>query len=352
MEKLRLILCDEDKRYINALGEYMTHHAILFKVVVFSDVELFKRHLKEESDFDILLINEEIIHLLQNRSPITILLSETMPTDDANEEGIYKVYKYRPASKVIQEIKYIYGKASEESLPVEIGKGAKLIGFFSPAGGCGTSSVTVAVSRFISMRDKKVLYLNFEDIPSSKSFFDLNEEKRNLSDFLYYLFIKEESNITSLIKSFMFTDQWRVDCFYPQSNYMDLLQLTYEEIRYLLEVLCSKTDYEYICIDFSSTIHERNFPLSLCSKTFIIISDSEPSKLKYKIYAQGCTGDQASFLTTSALVFNYCDDVQKAPFTIENDPSSFHEEANFLHISLEGKFGKGAKRIADNILSW
>ena len=350
MKKLYLVICDKDKSYMNALGEYIANYEPLFKIITFSDYGQLNTYLKEKTDLHILLMNEHFMDTFQNTRHISIMLSESVPPEKLEErDSGYKIYKYMPVGKIIEEIKYIYSKASEEALPTCISNNTRLIGFFSPSGGAGTTSIAVAVSRFIGLRDKKTLYFNLEGIPSSEAFFNCGSEKgKNLSDFLYYLFIREESNIASLIRSFIFTDKWNVDCFYPQSNYKDLLQLTNEEIKYLLKLFTEKTDYEYICIDFSSTIHEKEFIFSLCTKNFIIIPDSVSGWLKYKIYNQSVTDNGA--VESSTLVINRCEDEEKTGLSIANDPESFNEKSGCLHISLEGEFGKGAKRIADSIV--
>ncbi len=349
MEKLLLVLCDRDTNYLNALSEYIVNYEPMFKIAAFSDDRQLNAYLKERKNFHIILISEDIADTVQDSRHISIILSETGQSEETKENNRYRICKYMPVSKIIEEVKYIYGEASREILPVSIGKGARLISFFSPSGGAGTSSIAVAVSRFLSIRDKKVLYFNLESIPSSEAFFNCSPEKgKNLSDFLYYLFIKEEPNMASLIKRFIFTDKWHVDCFYPQSNYKDLLQLNREEIIYLLEMLSEKTDYEYICIDFSSSILEKEFIFSLCSKNFMVISDSVSNWLKYKIYHQSNTESSAS--VDSILILNRCTDEEKAGLIIANDPDSFNEKEGYLQISLEGEFGKSAKRVADHIL--
>ena len=88
----------------------------------------------------------------------------------------------------------------------------------------------------------------------------------------------------------------------------------------------------------------------MCSKTFQIVGNHESSKEKYQIFNQYCKSSESmTFLNEAIPVFNRCNN-KDTKFMVANDPDSFNELSGLCHISIEGKFGEGVKKIADYIL--
>lgn len=351
MKKLDLIIMDEDYAYGSALGEYITNHSTIFYVKVYSDIQTLKKELKEEIGVDIILLSENMIeHLGEVTDCLKIILLENNKMIDITPCA---VDKYLSADRVVEEIKLIYGQTTGKEIPKNH-ESTKLLGFFSPSGGTGKTVASIAVARYLSSSHKKVLYLNFEDIPSTNAFFLLEDRRKNLSDFLYYFFTKEEMNLASLIKGFVSKDRWQVDFFNPQKNYNDLLQLSADEVKHLLDSFCQSSDYDYICVDLSCSLSPINLLiLTMCYKRFNIINDNLTSRHKLNMLNDFCNSSEgAEFLDSSTLVINQCQSKVKddSEFTIDDDPMSFRYENGLCQIALDGKFGKGIYRIVEYIL--
>ncbi|NLK73414.1 MAG: AAA family ATPase [Clostridiales bacterium] len=352
LEKSILAIYDTDSLYGHALGEYIANYGNLFSVIIFDEIPSLLSYT-EKSKADIFLINENAAEYLTEKGMQIVWLLENPPDKLMKAKDGNTIYKYMSAEKIIEELKYICVQESINDINLStIDKRSQCIGFYSSSGGAGTTSIAICVSRVLAMRDKKVLYLNFEAIPSTKSFFVLDESKRNMSDFLYYLFIKEGQNISALINSFTVQDKWGVHTFIPQSNYNDLLQLTCDETTYLFETLCTGGNYDYICIDFSPEINEKKIlMLSLCYKIFNIIGDFEPAKTKAEIFFLYCnSSNNLAFVNNSVPVYNFCSEGKEAELFIENDAKSFNEKDDVLAISLDGKFGKGVRKVVSHII--
>lgn len=346
MEKLNLIIWDRDSCYSKALGTYITNNEELFLVKVLHDKESLMEYSRQETG-DIFLLNDAVINDINVTNGVVIYLVEKPEEYKYEDTLIGKIYKYKVADEIIQAIKYYYEALSGNQVQNRSYEG-KLIGFFSPIGGSGKTVISLGTARVLASYGKKVLYLNLESIPSSGFFFLEKEATKNLTDFLYYLFIKEDKKIVKLIHQFIKHDEWGVDCFSPQSSYNDLMYLTNDEIHYFLSTICNETDYEYICMDTSSVLNEKNITIcSMCNKIFNISTQSKISEHKQQIFNHYCkVSSKLDFYNSSIKVFNRCDHNED-----ETNYYTIGEDAHLKKgINLNGVFGDGIKKLVENIL--
>ncbi|MCG8483203.1 MAG: hypothetical protein MJA31_07855 [Clostridia bacterium] len=346
MDKLNLIIWDTDSCYSKALGTYITNTEELFLVKVLHDKESLLKHAAQETG-DIFLVSDMVMNDSKVTNGIVIHLVDQLK-EEKNENALTgMIFKYKEADEIVQAIKYYYEALSGNKVQNRNGEG-KLIGFFSSAGGTGKTVISLGISRVLASYGKKVLYLNLESIPSSNEFFSENEESKSLSDFLYYLFIKEDQKIIKRINSFIRRDEWGVHCFVPQSSYNDLMNLTSDEIQYFISALCSETDYDYICVDTSGVLDEKNIMVhSMCHKNFNILTQSKISRHKQKIFNHYCEGSsKLNFYCKSIMVMNRCSNSE-----YESDCYTIGEDEHLgKGIYLNGPFGDGLKRMVENIL--
>lgn len=345
MNKLNLIIWDTDTCYSRALGTYITNSEDLFLVSVIDDKESLMACINQEAG-DIFLVSDSVINDIKMTNGVLIYLIDRVKDEENEDELAGKIFKYKEADEIVKAIKYHYEALSGFKIESKNRTG-KLIGFFSPAGGTGKTLIALGICRVLASYGKKVLYLNLESIPSSNAFFSEDEASKSLSDFLYYLFIKEDLQIIKGMRQFICRDEWGVHCFVPQSSYNDLMNLTSEEMQCFIDTMCTQTDYDYICVDTSSVLTEKNILVhSMCSKIFNITTPSMMVQLKQDIWQDYCKGSsKLDFYHKSIQVINRCNG------KLEKDTYCIEEDRHLVNgFYLNGVFGEGLKKIVEDIL--
>jgi hypothetical protein len=135
-------------------------------------------------------------------------------------------------------------------------------GVFSPAGGCGKTTLSLALSRYLAMK-KRVLYLNLE---SFGEIFWEGSPAKNMTDLLYY--VKERKENLSILLPSLTENCQGVDCVFPVDYYGDLLSLTEQDVDYLVGEI-EKSCYESVVLDMGCATQELMYLLSRCRRILL-----------------------------------------------------------------------------------
>lgn len=357
MEKISIGIMGSDNRYSIALGTYLSNYNSCFSVSLFSKNDDL---ICKSENTDIILISEDLYkkeyRKLRNK---LIYLSETRKENhESNKDAVPDcIFKYMKAEKIANEIKYIFGMRSGNESFQNHYNGASVLGFYGACGGVGKTVIAIACARILALAGKKVMYLNYESIASAKAYFDdCRQPNRNISDFVYYLFNKNLKNISSLVGSFAFKDEYGVECFYPPCGINEVKKLTFEENLQLIKTIQEKSGYDYVCIDFSDICDDSNYKLlALCKKIFNVSDTSAVSRSKnteLNIYLE--YQKEKIMFPENLSIINKSTEYEKADdgcFIIRYDPESFVNHGGICEIRINGLFGMGIKNITDYIIS-
>lgn len=358
MEKICITMFDRDIQYSEALGSYLSNYHDYFSISILTDTTDLAVVSKEA---DIILMNEDIYKEREHKKLKGKLIFLTEKNDQYNDldpDTIPdKIFKYMKAEMIANEIKYIYGRRTGNQLINNCYTGASLLGFYGTCGGVGKSVVSITCARLLALSGKKVLYLNYETIASTKAYFtNSDESKRNISDFIYYLFNKNQDNIASLISNFVFKDEFGVECFYSCSGINEVRKLTFEDNYFFLKSIQEKSGYEYIVIDFSNVSEPLYYKLlAICHKIFEVSDSSPISKLKKAEFREYLEyQDEKVIFPTNISIINKTSQIEQTDentFVIQYDPESFIDRNGTCEIKINGLFGMGVKKIADFTIS-
>lgn len=259
-----LIICDREEAYARRLMDYLSRKERLFEICIFTELSSMLEYLRSHRT-DILLIEKELWE--EKVSSATagkiILLSDG---EGVAEDVPYPViYKLQPAENIEREIMSYYasaGGAVRCLLNTDTKSRVKLWGVFSPVGGCGKTTLSLALGEKLA-ESKNVLYLNLESFGSlaSKGGF-----KGGMTDLLYY--VKERRENLFLLISSLVEKRQGLDCILPADCYSDLLSITKEDIDYLFEEL-KKSRYDVVIFDAGSITPTTFYLLSGCSRVLL-----------------------------------------------------------------------------------
>ncbi len=184
--------------------------------------------------------------------------------------------------KLIGNILNIFSEKSNcEFITGDGKKKTRLITFYSPCGGAGTSTLAAGVSAKCVQNGWNAFYLNFERFPTTTAFFDAYGSGENLSNILFFL--KENNkNLTLKIEGSRSIDSSTgVHYFLPPENVFDLDELTSGEIMRLIGQFRAMESYDVIIADIGAQLNEVCISLLECSDlVFCVLPYDTTSKIK------------------------------------------------------------------------
>lgn len=162
MEKINIVFADSDETYIRPLTERFEAEfgAERLDTTVITEEDSFTRYFSEPRIIDILLINKSMyserlsMHTIRNM----FFLCET---NDTGTDGIYKYTSTKEIYDfVCEHMKYI------SNTGINGYKESKIISIYSPIGGSGKTTVSLAFAQALTNLGKRVLFVSGEDIQS------------------------------------------------------------------------------------------------------------------------------------------------------------------------------------------
>lgn len=164
---ISIAILDTNKKYVERLVEGLQKYDDLF-VSVFTSVERLEQTLNTKK-IDIVLfepgISEEKIYFAN------VKMNLCFYSADAANMSLYadykKVIKYQRISKLYKDILKLYADMAGYADKFDKFQSTRLIGVYSPIGGCGKTTVALALASKLVSYGKKVLFLSMEQINGS-----------------------------------------------------------------------------------------------------------------------------------------------------------------------------------------
>lgn len=152
MKRPIIILADEDQVFAESLAlKFAETYGNAIDLRVITDPEYFLQIFQKRQHADVLLIADELWSEELEKHDIERILV----INDQNRYGNMK--------SIIHKAMYGMRDLTEEQ---QENKKIPVIGVISAAGGAGTTTVSLALSRFLADNHQRVLYLNMESIQS------------------------------------------------------------------------------------------------------------------------------------------------------------------------------------------
>lgn len=273
MKSYQVAICDEEVDYSFSLMNYINgEEDYPCLAMAFTDYPALKDYCKqEENKIDLILlgshIQQEVEEVLGSENEIPIVwLHEKQEVDQGAG-----VYKYQSAETLLQVIlEQVKPKQREEE-----NKGDKkqtfmeVYGIYSPIGRCGKTNLAKALC---SYQKGKSLYIGMEE------YGDTMDEGGIGQEFLYDIKVHSDNLCTFL--SNLLEDQMGMTTIASPKCYLDLRQLTEQDIRWFLDQVRSRRTYQRVVFDIGTGSLFDFTILSLFDRIFIPTLEQEVAKQK------------------------------------------------------------------------
>lgn len=283
MEKIRIILADSDGLYLDKLTNYFIEKTSMFEVYSFTSKESLIRFTKDgENKIDIVLSTEAFIDDIKDNVniPVKILLSN----NSYDDTEIANINKYQKAEKMIKDILILYAeKTGRMGAILSNKKSTNVIGVYSPVGGCGKTTISLALSRYLASIGKRVFYLNYEIINSTSEFLNCSP-KGSFSEVLLSLKTKGANVALQIISNEYKDENLKISYINPSESALELNEITTQEKVALIRQLDTMGEFDSIIIDFDNDFTaEKQELLEACDLILMPFTTDSASLRKMRL---------------------------------------------------------------------
>lgn len=340
MVRINVVILDKDVMFLNQLSRYLLDKTYKCTISSFSDIERYNE-FSEYSKIDILIFSEDFLNELDLEINATkILMAEGYKKEC---EDYYIINKYQKAENFLKNVLLIYAEnTGNNSAILSSGKDSYLIGFYSPVGGSGKTTLAIALSKALADNGAKVLYLNLERISSLAGIFNDQSDK----SFSEIMLEAKNSNANLQLKILANTLQNNTSKIYyinPPESAVEYSEMTDDEMMKILNELKNMNEFDYIIIDFLGEFNKRVFNiLELCKKIIFPTVPGELAKQKVQLFIREMKllGYEKSILKKTALIIN------KA--RSEEDTSFIEYDIKNMTIAENSKYSDIRKILKSN----
>ncbi|MBU3112337.1 AAA family ATPase [Clostridium lacusfryxellense] len=284
MVKIKLVIADTDEIYVNRLINFFSgSYNDELEMYSFTNMDTLNDFISNNK-VDVLIATESFgINIKEIPEKIAFAyFSDSVSIDTIS--GVRTVCKYQKVDLIYKEILSLYSEKTTNVIGYksENGEITKIHTFLSCSGGTGTSTVAAAYAINMARKEKKVLYLNFELLGSTNAFFNA-EGLFNFSDVIYAIKSKK-SNLILKLESTVKKDPTGVFFYDACKMPFDVMEMSKEDIKKLLDELKIAGIYDYIIIDTDFTLNKKMNLIIQYSNSLVFVSDgTEVAIAKFKM---------------------------------------------------------------------
>ena len=281
MEHKILALCDPEMDYAQHMADFLRRKKdAVWEIRVFSEKKELLEFAERES-IEILLLAESVYgeFLQELKVKLPIILSET---GMVKARELVHIDKYQPAEQVRQEILYHYMERSEEGYLRMPGLDkARLIGMYSPVRRCLQTTFALTFSQLLAEKHR-TLYLSFEYYCGLEEWKDC--KRQDLSTLLYHR--QNKGQLQGMHLQTLVRKEGNLDCVVPMINGENLLYVTLDEWKKLLDNLIHCGEYEYVVLDLSENLQGLFEILRACDHIYTMVLEDPAAQQKICAYEQ------------------------------------------------------------------
>lgn len=276
--KVRILIALSDNDYLERLSRVMSEkYANLLEITVCSGEDSLRRLLQHDRE-DVALVDPELASSLDmDAVRMPILLWDGMTDISAMDKSLRIIKKYQRVSSIIAAVLEHYSTLPNNDPVLE--DGAEIITVWSPAGGCGKTTVAMAYAAQAASGGGKVIYLDLEPFSSVDVYFPAGGKS------ISSVFERLDANPELLLQSVQQKDSGSGICYFSKpDNYDDINELTADDLKTLVNACAQICDT--LVVDYSGPCNERAKALFAAARKVLLVVDGAAAGQKK--WAQFC----------------------------------------------------------------
>lgn len=263
MRKFQLLIAISDTDYTEHLRRVlMKKNAETFELTLCSSEQQLREKL-QRNRFDVALLEPEIAQTVSEPvARLSYVLYDGTQERTGAADGIKAMEKYQRISSIVS---IILEDLAAIIKPINDGGAVTVV--WSPAGGCGKTTVALALAAQHAAEGRKVTYLDLESFASTMVYFAYSGKS------ISTVFERLDSNVELLLQSIRQQDKESGLYYYAHpDNYDDINELTTQDVLRLVDGCAA--GMEEVVIDLSSECSEKTKQLLERADTVYLVQDS------------------------------------------------------------------------------
>jgi len=267
--RLKMLIATEDKNYSEPVSDYISEqYGNTVNVSVCSASEHLGKMLAGKR-YDVALVEPVFFERMNcEEVQLAVLLVDDVLADFS--EGTPVVAKYQRISSIVSDIFERYSMLSGRKHDAGL-KTGKVTTIWSPAGGVGKTTVSLAHASSMADDGKKVFYLNLEAFSSMSTYFE--ETGKSISN-VFEMLGNTESDVKMFIQGICKQENG-ITYLNGPNNYADMQVLSVENISELISVCAVLTDE--LIVDLPCQCDSRTQQVLESADNVLIVTDSTKS---------------------------------------------------------------------------
>ncbi|MFC0214688.1 CpaE family protein [Paenibacillus chartarius] len=262
MNKLELILLDDDADYVQGVRDYVRARddGGMIEIKVFSKPDAALAALRQAHDCGVLLAAERLWpHGDKGEGPVVLLL-ESLTDTGRLPTGVHYAFRYLPLDQLMQTVRRALTASGNNSRHAFAGKASdgrsRVITWFSAGGGSGKSTAAYNLAMRLAQQGEDVCLVSLESLPSA--LWMKREISPRMAEWLYYAKAKPHTaieRIGELIRPGLYRHLYYTDAFaHPD----DAADMSAEDAELLLNALKKSNRFAWIIVDLEAGWSGRN----------------------------------------------------------------------------------------------
>ncbi len=271
---IRLAVADKNVEYIERLTSVLEEYEDL-RLYVYTDEKSLAKAL-EERHFDILLFDPSVYDdgMQLEKAMLRIVLLDSSSELPESCRKFLTIKKYQRISWIYKNILELYADVCGDSSMITGQGKAMAIAFYSPAGGCGKTTIALTTAVKLARQGHRTFYLNLEDVASDDCFLVQSGEK-GMSEMLGFL----NTNTNFAVKMQGLMQKKEENLFYLNhfDTPNDVYELEVDEIAELITTILKTGLFDFLVIDMGISMDRKALKVFDLADKLVIIE--KPDKM-------------------------------------------------------------------------
>lgn len=273
---IRILLQFDDAYFVKAFSNYVSQNCPELEFICYTNMEKAEDYLQSSVRRIDAVIGEETF-IARQEMPDTIKLRASERTVFSNQDAM-QINIYQSGKAIVADIKSALALQRGYATSVEGKSIPNVVAVYSQQGGGGKTTVCYALALAAVRSGKQALYLNLEPVPYTKQLY-LHDFKSSMDDLLFTL--KDRRELGPVLLDTMERNEAGVLVMPPYHTAGDLLSLTREDVKNILNVLVENAGIEYLFIDLPCGLQPINlWVLEECTTILQVYGDDEYGRAK------------------------------------------------------------------------
>ena len=266
-----IVIVDSDKEFYSKLSVKFFKE-LNIQPLEFSDVKRFLDYRKKLNYIDILMISEDYITSIESPDIASYVFVFTKTEEDLKRsDGFYNLFRYRNPVEIFNDVLRVCGVTQGAAF------GSKVITFYSPLGNCGKTILSLSAGWIMASQYSKVLYVNMESLCSMAAFLP---NVQLSGDNLDTAIRSHSERAWSVIHANIQTSD-NFSYLKPFNEIGALLDLSYQDYAFLIQLIKKQNIYQRIIIDMPSDFNYKlTSVLQQSDKVVIVCRQDDYSTLR------------------------------------------------------------------------